>query len=405
MDALVSIGMSINSLRANPLRSFLAMLGVVIGVAAVLSVVAFGEGHRRRIQQEIDRIGADVFWIRAHRPKINFDNDNHDHSSMSSQRKKLTIADAKALAKFATKVKKIAVYKNFFSTIFLNNQKLDLNIIFTEPAFCEIGKLKLVNGRFLSDFDIHLARKVCVVEYCDRLKKRIATLSPTNSYLYINNQKFKIVGFVEKKSEQFWSGFNSSIYVPISAKKYISFDKQIDKIYCKADQNVIKDAMFQTTEILKSKYRGEQRFEAYNAKMIFQSAEKLTRTASLVTAGIAMISLLVGSIGIMNIMLVTVTERTREIGLRKAVGAKIRDVLYQFLLEAILLTSIGGMIGIIGGLFLSKIVGSALNIPVIISVTSIVIGVFFSVVTGVISGYYPAFKASKLNPIEALRYE
>jgi putative ABC transport system permease protein len=137
----------------------------------------------------------------------------------------------------------------------------------------------------------------------------------------------------------------------------------------------------------------------------FKSAEKMTRTASLVTADIAMISLIVGSIGIMNIMLVSVTERTREVGLRKCVGAKNSDIRNQFLLEAVLLTSIGGGIGIGSGIFLAQIIGSIIKIPVVFSFLAAMIGFFFSVGIGIIAGFYPAFKASRLNPIEALRYE
>ena len=163
--------------------------------------------------------------------------------------------------------------------------------------------------------------------------------------------------------------------------------------------------MHQTDEILKSRYRGNMIFESYNAKKMFQSAEKLTRTASLVTAGIAMISLLVGSIGIMNIMLVSVSERTREIGLRKSVGAKKRDVGMQFIIEAVILTLVGGIVGTIGGIFIAKILGSIINIPVAVSILSIFIGVTFSAGIGIVSGFYPAYNAFNLNPIDALRTE
>ena len=156
---------------------------------------------------------------------------------------------------------------------------------------------------------------------------------------------------------------------------------------------------------MKSRYQGKAIFEAVNVEKLFKSAEKMTRTASLVTAGIAMISLIVGSIGIMNIMLVSVTERTREIGLRKCVGAKNRDIRNQFLLEAVLLTTIGGGIGIGLGVFLAQFFGSIIKIPVVFSFLATIIGFSFSVSIGIIAGFYPAFKAARLNPIEALRYE
>ena len=403
MNFIISISMGINSLRANPLRSLLAILGVVIGVAAVISVVAFGEGHRQRIQKEVDKLGADIFWIRPIRQRI--DPSESDRPKLSYRPQYFKYKDVETLSRYATKIRKIASFKNFHSTVFVNNQKVDLGVIFTEQAYQEIAKIKLINGRFLNDSDIYMGRKVCVIEYCDRLKKEFAINNPLESFVYINNIRFKIIGLVEKKKELVWSGFSDNIYIPISTMKFIYYDDYIEKIYCQTERALIKDAMYQAEKILKSKYRGKKLFEAYNANKMYQSAEKLTRTASLVTAGIATISLLVGGIGIMNIMLVSVTERTREIGIKKAIGAKIRDIRYQFLFESILLTSIGGILGIIKGVFLAKTIGAAIQIPIVISWVSIIIGMFFSIGIGVISGLYPAFKASKLDPIEALRYE
>ncbi|MBD3289442.1 FtsX-like permease family protein [candidate division KSB1 bacterium] len=400
---IATLKIGIISLRSNPLRSFLAILGVVIGVAAVISVVAFGEGHRQRIQNEIAKWGSDVFWIQPVRPI--FDSSETDHPQRHFQMQFLNYSDLISLRHYATKINRMAAFNNFSSTVFLDNHRLDLNVVTTEPSYEEIGKLNLISGRFLTDFDIHLARRVCVVEYTNPLKKIFAVHNPSESYISINNLKFKIIGLVEKKSETFWSGFGGNIYIPISTLAYLNSEVNLERIYCQTEPEHVKEAMAETEQILKSKYRGEKLFEAYNAKKMFKSAEKLTRTASLVTAGIAMISLLVGSIGIMNIMLVTVTERTREIGARKAVGAKKRDIRNQFLGESILLTLIGGAIGTTAGILLAKIIGTGLQIPVVISVISIIIGIVFSVGIGIISGFYPAYKASKLHPIEALRYE
>ncbi len=400
---IATLKIGIISLRSNPLRSFLAILGVVVGVAAVISVVAFGEGHRQRIQNEIAKWGSDVFWIQPVRPI--FDSSETDHPQRHFQMQFLNYSDLTSLRHYATKINRMAAFNNFSSTVFLDNQRLDLNVITTEPSYKEIGKLNLISGRFLTDFDIHLARRVCVVEYTNPLKKIFAVHNPSESSISINNLKFKIIGLVEKKSKTFWSGFGGNIYIPISTLMYLNSEVNLERIYCQTEPDYVKEAMIETEQILKSKHRGEKLFEAYNAKKMFKSAEKLTRTASLVTAGIAMISLLVGSIGIMNIMLVTVTERTREIGVRKAVGAKKRDIRNQFLGESILLTSIGGAIGTTAGILLAKIIGTGLQIPVVISVMSIIIGIVFSVGIGIISGFYPAFKASKLHPIEALRHE
>lgn len=250
-----------------------------------------------------------------------------------------------------------------------------------------------------------MANKVCVLEYCDRLKKTLAINNPLENYVYINHSKFKIIGLVEKKKDLVWSGLSDHIYIPISAMKFICYNERIEKIYCQAERVLHKEAMQQAEEILKSRYRGEKLFETYDANRIYQSAEKMTRTASQIAAAIATVSLLVGGIGIMNIMLIAIKERTGEIGIKMAIGAKRKDIRYQFLIESVLLTGIGGVLGIALSILLSKFFVVIIKIPISISAISIMIGIVFSIAIGLISGFYPAYQASKLNPIDALRYE
>lgn len=402
-EMAINLKEGIASIRINPLRSFLAILGVVIGVAAVITVVSFGEGHRQRIQIEIDKIGADVFWIQPKRISVNVEETADERRFTSYQ--PLKYGDVECLKYYGTKINKIAAFSNLFTNISLNSKPLDLNIIATEPSYQKIMKLALVRGRFLSESDLIESRKVCVIEYSDYLKKYLSQRDPLSSSVYFSNINFKVIGLLNKKSESLQPSFRGNIYIPITALKYFYYGNAIETIYCQTERSNIKQALKQAEEILKSRYKGKDLFEAVNVEKLFKSAEKMTRTASLVTAGIAMISLIVGSIGIMNIMLVSVTERTREIGLKKCIGAKNKDIRNQFLLEAILLTSIGGGIGIGLGIFLAQVIGSIIKIPVVFSFLATMIGFFFSVGIGIIAGFYPAFKASRLNPIEALRFE
>jgi putative ABC transport system permease protein len=392
----------INSLRLNPLRSFLAMLGVVIGVAAVITVISFGEGHSRRIQQEIDKIGADVFWIRPKRQAVN-------PEEMEKQPlfflQTLKYADLKALTFYNTKIICSAGLNQFFTSVLYNDQQIESNIIATEPAYAKILKLESIMGRFLSQADFKESRKVCVIEYSDYLRKYLSQKNPLESFVVIENIKFRVIGLLNKKKESLRPSFQGNIYIPLSAQKYFFSDNFLETIYFQTSRKNVKKAMKNAEEIMKSRHKGENLLECVNAEKLFKSAEKLTRTASLVTAGIAMISLIVGSIGIMNIMLVSVTERTREIGLRKCVGAKNKNIRNQFLIEASLLTTIGGGMGIGFGFFLAKFISSIIDIPVVFSLIASIIGFVFSVSIGIITGLYPAYKASKLNPIEALRYE
>lgn len=402
-EMAINLKEGIASIRINPLRSFLAILGVVIGVAAVITVVSFGEGHRQRIQIEIDKIGADVFWIQPKRISVNVEETADERRFTSYQ--PLKYGDVECLKYYGTKINKIAAFSNLFTNISLNSKPLDLNIIATEPSYQKIMKLALVRGRFLSESDLIESRKVCVIEYSDYLKKYLSQRDPLSSSVYFSNINFKVIGLLNKKSESLQPSFRGNIYIPITALKYFYYGNAIETIYCQTGRSNIKQALKQAAEILKSRYKGKDLFEAVNVEKLFKSAEKMTRTASLVTAGIAMISLIVGSIGIMNIMLVSVTERTREIGLKKCLGAKNKDIRNQFLLEAILLTSIGGGIGIGLGIFLAQVIGPIIKIPVVFSFLATLIGLFFSVGIGIIAGFYPAFKASRLNPIEALRFE
>lgn len=400
---MINLEEGIASIRMNSLRSFLAILGVVIGVAAVIAVVSFGEGHRKRIQTEIDKIGADVFWIQPKRTSVSIEENASERRFTSYQL--LKYSDIECLKHYGTKINKIAAFHNLFTSLSINSKPLNLNVIATEPSYQQIMKLELVRGRFLSKSDIHESRKVCVIEYSDYLKKYLAQRDPLFSTILFGSTKFRVIGLLNKKTEGLQPNFRGNIYIPITALKYFFYGDAIETIYCQTQRSDVKKALKQAEDILKSRYQGKDLFEAMNVEKLFKSAEQMTRTASLVTAGIAMISLIVGSIGIMNIMLVSVTERTREIGLRKCVGAKNRDIRNQFLLEAILLTTIGGGIGICLGIFLAQVIGSMIKIPVVFSLLAALIGCCFSVGIGIIAGFYPAYKASRLNPIEALRFE
>ncbi|HDQ00064.1 MAG TPA: hypothetical protein ENN22_12875, partial [bacterium] len=299
-EMVINLKQGIASIRMNLLRSFLAILGVVIGVAAVITVVSFGEGHRQRIQIEIDKIGADVFWIQPKRTSVSIEENASERRFTSYQ--PLKYSDIECLKYYGTKINKIAAFHNLFTSLSLNSKPLNLNVIATEPSYQQIMKLELVRGRFLSESDICESRKVCVIEYSDYLKKYLSQRDPLLSSVLFSNIKFKVIGLLNKKSEGLQPSYRGNVYIPITALKYFFYGDAIETIYCQTERSQVKQALKQAEEILKSRYKGEDIFKAVNVEKLFQSAEKMTRTASLVTAGIAMISLIVGGIGIMNIM-------------------------------------------------------------------------------------------------------
>jgi len=411
-NIIINLIEGVTGLRTHKLRSLLAILGVVIGVAAVIAVVSFGEGHSRRIQEEIDKIGADVFWVQPKSQSRYVEvfaggmiSVVRQEEGEAKKPRHLTCDHVETLRRYGTRIEQSTPFFYFQEALLLNDDQVSLEIIATDPSYEEIMDLDIVRGRFINETDVREKRRVCVIKYSDYLRKYLTKKEPLQSFVQVKNVKYRVVGLLSKSSKGIRGSRRGSIFIPISTLKYINAWDSLDNIYCKAKKGDMKKAIEQAETVLTSKEQGVNAFDCVNVQRMFESAEKLNRTASLVTGGIAMISLIVGSIGIMNIMLVSVTERTREIGTRKCVGAKKRDILSQFLLESILLTSIGGAVGIGLGIFLANFIASLIKIPSVISFFSIAIGFLFSVGIGIISGFYPAFKASKLNPIEALRYE
>ena len=405
MNIIDLLKQSILILQTYPLRSFLAILGIVIGIASIVSVVAFGEGHNVQIQKEIEKIGTDIFWIEPR--QIVSKNDEFNSNELYPLLHYLNYTDRNAISNYNKYVNRISAFKTFFTSASIDGKDTDFEIRAIEPDYQNITQIKILDGRFINYLDMELGRKVCVLEYSnyDDFKKLFTSDTPLGTDIFINNIKFTVIGLINKNTNVLSSNHNRCLYIPINLIEYFDPENYIDKIYCQTNRERIKTAMYCAEEIIRSRYIGQSLFEVNNAKKMFQSAENLARTASMVTSGIAAISLLVGGIGIMNIMLVSVSERTKEIGIRKAIGAKRKYILIQFLFESMFLTICGGIIGTFSGIFLSKFIGSIISIPISISIVCIVIAVSFSFSTGVASGLYPAIKASRLNPIDSLRIE
>jgi putative ABC transport system permease protein len=404
VNILESIKIGLLNLKVNPLRSWLTMLGVIIGVAAVIAVVAFGEGNRKKIEAEIAKMGSDVFWVMPKRENI--DITDYQQMMKSRQTRSLTANDIQSLREYGTKIKALAPVVRSTSTAFFKERTNLFELIATEPDYQKIRGLTLARGRFLIESDLVQRRSVCVVELSESAIKLFGGIDPLGQRLSIEGRKFEVVGVALEKDDSFMKSPHGLLYVPLTTTGYLSGNREIDILYCQSNgSEVVSGAMIEAETILKSRYHGKDFFDARNMTEWMRSAQKLSRTAALVTAGIAAISLLVGGIGIMNIMLVSVSERTGEIGLRKAIGARRKDIRRQFLLEAATLSSIGGMIGIGLGVLLAQLISPTLKIPVFVSPISITVGFFFSSGVGMLSGFYPAFRASRLNPIEALRYE
>ena len=249
---------------------------------------------------------------------------------------------------------------------------------------------------------MHQLNDVCVIE--ENSYSRFST--EQESFIFINGRRFKIIGKIKGETFQITSNKVIAVHIPLTvAQIKIHGSPAVYSIYCLSKDQLLETAKQQVETILQTRSKGEINYEIRGTRDLFSKTETLTKTATMVTAGIGMISLFVGGIGIMNILLASVFERIKEIGIRRSVGAKKRDILLQFLFEAIALTILGGIIGVTTGLFITRFLSAAIEIPYVFSIEAAIAGLVTSTLTGLIFGIYPALKAANLDPVESLRYE
>lgn len=396
MNLINTINTSIDHLKLNKLRSSLTILGIVIGVAAIIVICALGEGNQSNILKEMERIGADLLWVNIDFPR------STSHSIRGFEEK-----DRKVILQFCSKIKAASFEENLYSIPFKYlNKKAWFTLKGVNDSYQRIHRLKLLKGRFISTIDERIKAKVCVLEESKHINEVFGMSNPVGKEVLINQQPLRIVGIVAYKSN-INRGEEGVAYLPFTTfqKIFRAFPPQL--IYVQIRSSLfLKECCEQIERVLMFKYRQKGvKFIIHSLTETLQSTQQLIRLATLVIGSIATISLIVGGIGIMNIMLVSVTERTKEIGIRLAIGARKKDILCQFLIEAVVLSVSGGVIGIVTGVFIAYFAAPSVKVPVIIPLWAVIIGFTFAVVTGILSGFYPAKKAANLDPIEALRYE
>jgi putative ABC transport system permease protein len=401
---------AIEALKVNKLRSGLTMLGIIIGVAAVIAMVAVGSGASERIQEQISSIGSNVIVVMP--------------GSITTSGIRLgagfaltlSLDDAKAIAEECPSVAAVApVVRGGAQTVYGNNNWAT-SIQGTTPEYLEIRDLKMIEGTTFTQQDVDSATKVAL------LGKTVATNlfgpeDPVGKIIRIKKVPFNVLGLLETKGQSpTGQDQDDLIIIPIStAKKKVLGGAQananaVGTIMIEArDPELMKDAQIQVTALLRQRHHlsadQDDDFSVRNLEELFTAQETSANIMSILLASIASVSLIVGGIGIMNIMLVSVTERTKEIGLRMAVGAKTKNILAQFLVEAITLAVLGGVIGIAAGAGASALISYFAGWSTHMGLSAILLAFAFSALVGVFFGYYPARKAALMNPIEALRYE
>ncbi len=401
------LNMSLRALRVHKMRSFLTVLGIVIGVGAVIAMLAVGAGASRRISEQISSIGSNLIIVL---PGATTAGGVRMGAGTQST---LTTADAEAI-KESPAVSSVAPVHRGAAQAVYGNRNWSTGIIGTTPDMLDVRDWRIDGGRPFTADEVKSAAKVGLLGRTV-VENLFGDINPVGQVIRINKVPFKVIGILERKGQSpIGQDQDDTIYVPITtAQKKLfgtAFPGTVGAIMVKAKSaEDLEAAETRITGLLRQRHRiagGEDDdFSVRNLTQMMQAQAQSARVMTLLLGAIASVSLLVGGIGIMNIMLVSVTERTREIGLRMAVGAKTWDIRLQFVIEALVLSLAGGAVGIAVGTAGSKMISLIAGWPISVSSLSILLAFGFSAMVGVFFGYYPAYKASLLNPIEALRHE
>jgi len=408
LDFKSILKMSTTSLKINKMRSMLTSLGIIIGVSAVIIMLAVGSGASKKIASDMESMGSNLLMIRSASAK------SGGVRMGSGTKPTLTLKDAQAIDDKARGILAVAPYSSEGKQVTYGNQNWSTSIAGTTMAYFMIRNYEIDSGRgFLRDDDKNGTKVAILGQTVSR--ELFGDVDPINKTIRIGNIPFKVIGLLKSKgSSGMGQDQDDLVFIPIStAQRKVfgtDFPGTVNMIAVKAQNDqVISMAQEDITDILKSRHhigsKQDNDFEIRNLAEMQETIKSATKTMSLLLGAIAGVSLIVGGIGIMNIMLVSVTERTKEIGIRMAIGAKASDIRFQFLIESFLLSMVGGLIGVIIGIVGAHLMHTFAGMNIAITFSSIALSLGFSAAIGVGFGYYPAYKASLLNPIDALRYE
>lgn len=392
MGFIQAYKMAIKSIINNKVRSFLTMLGVIIGVGSVISAVAFAQGSTKSITDSLQGLGTNLIQIQI--------------TGRGSNRN-VTYEDLQTFAQEnSTEIALVAPQVSGNMTVKSGTKSQSTSIIGTNPDYEYIRNVHVQSGRFLLSFDLDYMQKVAVIGTAV-VNELYNGVNPIGLSIKINGQIFKVVGILEEKANGQAQSDDDQVIIPVTVAQRLTKASIIRNFSIQATKpELVDSAMDKLNAFLTKIYNSSDAFRVFNQADMITTLNNVTDTLMVVLGGIAAISLIVGGIGIMNIMLVSVTERTREIGIRKAIGAKRKNIMVQFLIEAVIVTGIGGIIGVLTGLFVIKFIigGFKITTPVY-SPFWIFISFGISLLVGVVFGMFPAYKAARLNPIEALRFE
>lgn len=432
-----NFGLAMEGIIQNKIRSFLTALGIIFGVFAVIAMMAIGNGSQEAIKEQLELIGTNNIMITAIPPSDNGDDGQEEEGSTSKKEKKsyspgLSIEDAESIQKILPNTEYVSLETSEDSRVIYQQKIINSRTLGVNNDFFRVNNLDLADGRMFSDYQVENGINVCILG-SNISKKLFLGKDPIGKYVKSNQNVFKVIGVLDKKiiSQENYDklglkNYGNLLFIPMRSfllriddrrkiagkdinkgnndRRKVENYHQLDKIVVKVSESVDSESTASVIfNLLKRKHNGQVDFELDVPELLIKQQQDTQGTLNFVFAIIAGISLLVGGIGIMNIMLASVMERIKEIGLRRSIGATKEDIIYQFLLEAVGISLVGGLLGVGLGIVGAKVIASYANIPTVISIWSIFLSFFIAVTVGVVFGILPAQKAAKQDPITALR--
>lgn len=408
MQIQENLSISFDVIRTHKMRSFLTLLGIIIGVSSIIGMQSLIEGFQKDIERQTQRLGANVFQVQKY-PAIQ--TGGRDREKYRN-RKDITLKDARAIKEHCLLISIVgAEVWRYNVTVRYRDKKTSPMMVMAggDPAFFPNNGYYIEEGRALTEIDVEHNRHVIVLGQ-ETLEELFPFMSPIGEEVNIDGHRFQVIGTIEEQGSSFGQSDDNRVVIPIPVfQKYYGRQQSINITLQARNSELFEAAQEEVIGVLRAVRKvspGEPNdFEMFSSLSLIETFNNMTRAVRIGAIVIVSFALLVAGIGIMNIMLVSIRERTREIGLRAALGAKRRDILFQFLVEAVLLSEIGGIIGILIGVGIGQFVALVSPVPAAIPFGTIILGFGFCSLVGLVFGVYPAKKASKMDPIEALRYE
>ena len=407
IDFKSTLKIALNSLRVNKMRSALTSLGIIIGVAAVIVMLAIGEGANKQVQSNMESMGSNLLTIRSATAKTG------GVSMGMGSKPTLSVKDAEAIQKTARGIEAVAPLMNSSKQVMYGNQNWSTTVYGITAPYLYVKNYEMDLGRPINRDDDNNASKVCMIGKTIE-RELLGDVNPIDKTIRVGNVPFRVIGTVKSKGQMGAMDQDDLVFIPLTTAQRKVFGTDFPGA---VNQIIVKAASIEDTNTAQTDIRDilrrrhhlgkmqEDDFQIRNSAEFQEKMKSTVQTFAILLASIASVSLVVGGIGIMNIMLVSVTERTKEIGIRMAIGARAMDIRMQFLIEALVLSLLGGLIGVLAGITIALLVGKIFSTNVVISIAPILLSFGFSGLVGIGFGYYPAYKASLLNPIDALRYE